>query len=68
VCLYVGGVRVRSRGRARDKEPRGSTGKWGGSPWGRGFLGGCRDLCCRGAGSEVLLPSGGVAVGVVLGG
>jgi len=68
VCLYVGGVRVRSRGRAGGKEPPSSTGKWGGSPCGRGFLGGCRDFCCRGAGSGVLLPSGGVAVVVVLGG
>jgi len=68
VSFYVGGVRVRSRGRARGKESPGSTSKWGGSPWGRGFLGGCRDFCCRGAGSGVLLPFGGVVAVIVLGG
>jgi len=62
VCLYVGGIRVRSRGRARGKESPGRTGKWGGSPQGRGFLGGCRDIFCHGAGSGVVFPSGGAVL------
>ena len=38
----------------------------GGSPQRRGFLGGSRDFCCRGAGSGVLFLSGGAVVVVVV--
>jgi len=65
-CASMSGphrIRVRTRGRARGKESPGSTGKWGGSPQGRGLLGGWRDFCCRGAGSAVLFPSGGAVLG-----